>query len=320
MSVIGIDLGGTNVKLGLLTADSTLRYTSFFETHSHRSPESIVADIAEAVCKVKAQAERDNLTVQGLGIGVPATLELSKRQTLNMPNFAEAWYGFGVADALEETTGLRVALVNDARAFVLAESQLGAAKGIRNVFGVILGTGVGGGVVVNGQLHLGSGGLAGEFGHHVIDPNGLRCGCGGYGCLETVASAPALVAGVTRPFLHGRCPVLHTLAQGDLRVLSAKLIAEAARQGDAACREALERVGQALGVATANVITLFAPECIVVGGGLAGAHDLLFPVIRQSWQRHAAVTGEHLPAVKLAKLEQPGVVGAALYARNTSAL
>ena len=316
MSVVGIDLGGTNVKLGLLTAENTLRYTSSFETRSHRPPQSVVADIAKTVCKLKAQAEADNLTVQALGTGVPATLELTKRQTLNMPNFAEAWYGFGIADALEEATGLKVALVNDARAFVLAESRLGAAKGVSNVFGIILGTGVGGGVVVNGQLHLGSGGLAGEFGHHVVDPNGLRCGCGGYGCLETVASAPALVASVTRPFLHGRSPVLYTLAQGDLRAVSAKLVAEAARQGDAACCEALERVGQALGVATANVITLFSPECIVVGGGLAGAHDLLFPVIRQSWQRHAAVAGEYLPAVKLAKLRQPGVVGAALYARS----
>ena len=254
--------------------------------------------------------------MDALGVGVPATLDLAKGQTLIMPNFAAGWFGFGLVDRLQAATGLPSFLVNDARAFVLAESVLGAARDYRDVFGVVLGTGVGGGVVLGKALHLGEGALAGEIGHHIVDPFGVRCGCGSTGCLETVASATALVASVTRAYLQGRSPVLFELTGGELGAVDAAEIARAARLGDEACLEALHRVGFYLGVATANVTTLFAPQCIVVGGGLAGASDILFPVITATWQKHLRVVGRHQPELKVAELEHGGVVGAALYAKN----
>ena len=316
---IGIDLGGTNTRVGLLRGEvqsKTLLFAESFLTRSYRARGDILRDVLAALETLQRKAEQEDVTITSLGIGVPATVDLAEGRTLVMPNFAEGWFGFGMVDFLAQETGLATFLINDARAFVLAESVLGAARGYRDVFGVVMGTGVGGGVLLDGQLHLGDGALAGEIGHHIVEPNGLVCGCGGVGCLETVASAPALVAGVTRAYSHGRSPVLYDLTKGDLNAVSAKTIAQAARRGDAACLEALERVAVYLGIATANVTTLIAPECIVFGGGLAGASDLLFPIIKKTWQKHLRVVGKHVPELKVAGLEQPGVLGAALYARQ----
>lgn len=314
-AIIGIDLGGTTTKTGLLVAD-TLTHVRTFVTKSYRPRDDILKNLTHAVKGLQAAAESDGLKVIALGVGVPATVDLSEGQTLIMPNFAQGWFGFGLVDYLRRATGLPAALINDARAFVLAESALGAGRGYSDVFGMILGTGVGGGVVLGGKVHFGQGALAGEIGHHIVEPHGARCGCGSVGCLETVASAPALVASVTRAYLHGRSPVLFERTNGDLNAISAAHIAQAARDHDAACVEALERVGTYLGIATANVMTLLAPQCLVIGGGLAGAHDLLFPVIEQVWRRHLQVVGDHTPVLEVATLEQPGVVGAALYAEG----
>ena len=312
---IGIDLGGTNTKVGLLVGD-VLSHSQSFLTRSYRSPDDILADLVVSVAGLRRQAECEGVTATALGIGVPATLDLGAGRTLVMPNFAAGWFGFGLVAYLERALRLPTALINDARAFVLAESTLGAGRGYKDLFGLMVGTGVGGGIVMNSRVHFGTGGLAGEIGHHIVEPGGLTCGCGGVGCLETVASAPALVASVVRAYLHGRSPVLHALSAGDLNAVTAETVTQAARQGDAACSAALERVAGYLGIATANVTTLFAPQCIVLGGGLAGASDLLFPGIAKTWQKHLQVVGEHLPELKVATLEQPGVLGAALYARQ----
>jgi glucokinase len=312
-NVLGIDVGGTNIKLGLLTRQHDLLFKYQFETHSFRARDDIIADITEHVRAIQREAERGNLVVNGLGIGVPATLDVEKGATLTMPNFAEGWFNFQIAKALQEQTGLPSFVVNDARSFVLAESLLGAGRDFKHVFGVMLGTGVGGGFVLDGKLQLGKG-WAGEFGHFIVDPNGVRCGCGSVGCLETVASASALVASTVRPFLHGRTPILHELVRGDLNAVSAQLIAEAARKGDEGCLESFEKLSYSLGAALSTVATLLAPERIIIGGGLSKALDLILPGIQRAFEHHAKVVPV-LPSIVAAELENPGVIGAALYTK-----
>jgi glucokinase len=313
MNVIGIDVGGTNIKLGLLTPQNEVVYSRQFETRSFRAREDIISDIVQHVKATQQQANEHNLTVSGLGIGVPATLDVERGATLTMPNFAEGWFDFQIAKALQEHTGLASFVVNDARSFVLAESLMGAGRGFKHVFGVILGTGVGGGFVLDGKLQLGKG-WAGEFGHFIVDPNGVRCGCGSVGCLETVASASALVASTVRPFLHGRTPVLHELVKGDLNAVSARRIAEAARKGDEGCLESFHKLSYALGTALATIATLLAPERIILGGGLSKAVDLLLPGIHRAFEYHARVVPV-LPSVVVAELGESGVIGAALYTK-----
>jgi glucokinase len=313
-TIIGVDVGGTNIKLGLLTAREDVLFSRQFETRSFRARDDIIADIVQHVQTLKQEAQEQNLTVNALGIGVPATLDVEKGRTLIMPNFASGWFEFEIARVLTEQTSVPSFVVNDARSFVLAESLLGAGRGFRHVFGVILGTGVGGGFVLDGKLQLGKG-WAGEFGHFIIDPNGVRCGCGSIGCLETLTSASALVASVTRPYLHGRTPILHQHTKGDLNKVSAHLIAEAARQGDEGCQEAINALAYTLGVALCSVTTMLAPERIIIGGGFSKATDLLLPSINAAFEKHGKVIPT-LPFVARAELEEPGVIGAALYARS----
>jgi glucokinase len=308
-NTIGIDLGGTSTKLGLLKGEH-LSFVEQFETRSYRPPNDIMGDIIHGVKRIQTQA-RD--LISALAIGVPATLDIEGGATLVMPNFANGWANFEIAKSLTAQTGLASFIVNDARSFVLAESLMGSGRGFKHIFGVILGTGVGGGFVLDGKLQLGKG-WAGEFGHLIIDPNGRRCGCGSIGCLETVASASALVASVIRPYLHGRTPLLHQRTNGDLNVVSAQLITEAARQGDEGCLEAINRLAYSLGVALCTVTTLLAPERIIVGGGFSKAIDLLLPEIYRAFETHARVVPV-FPSIVAAHLENPGVIGAALYAR-----
>jgi glucokinase len=313
-NTIGVDVGGTNIKLGLLTDQNDLLFASQLETRSFRPPSDIIADLVQRVKLLHQQALDQSLTVAGLGIGVPATLDVERGATLIMPNFASGWLNFELAKTVTEQTALPSFVVNDARSFVLAESLMGAGRGFKHVFGVVLGTGVGGGFVLDGKLQLGKG-WAGEFGHFIIDPNGVHCGCGSVGCLETLASASALVASVTRSYLHGRTPMLHQQTNGDLNKVSAQLIAEAARQGDEGCQEAINSLAHTLGVALCTVTTLLAPERIIIGGGFSKATDLLLPGIHAAFEKHAKVIPV-LPSITVAELENPGVIGAALYARS----
>ncbi len=310
---IGIDVGGTNTKLGLLSAGNNILFSRTFETRSFRPRDEIIKDIVEHIQAIKQEAHQQNFTINALGIGVPATIDIENSSTLIMPNFAEGWFNFKIAKTLQEQIGLASFVVNDARSFVLAESVMGTGQGFKHIFGVILGTGVGGGFVLDGKLQLGKG-WAGEFGHFIIDPNGVKCGCGSIGCLETVASASALVASTVRPFLHGRTPILHELANGNLNQISAHLITEAARKGDEGCLESFDRLSYSLGIGLSSIATLLAPERIIIGGGLSKALDLILPGIQRAFEHHARVVPS-LPSVMSAELENPGVIGAALYAR-----
>jgi glucokinase len=265
---------------------------------------------------VRTLAAEDGRTAIGLGVGVPATLSRDGRIEV-LPNFAPGWRGIDVAAVLAEATGLPTVVLNDARAFTLAEARLGAAAGVRSAFGVTLGTGVGGGLVIDGRVHEGASGNAGEFGHHVVDPHGPRCGCGSHGCIETYASAPALVAAVMRAFVQGAAPALARLAGDRLDAVTPALIARAGAAGDEVCREALARVALVLGVGLANVTTLVSPERIVVGGGMAGLGDALLDPLRGHLAAYAPTAGDRLPAVVLAALgDRAGALGAALHAAD----
>lgn len=310
--VIGVDVGGTSTKLGRYRPGANdLEGFRSRPTGAQRAPAEVLADLATTIRELTAL---DTATPLALGVGVPATLSRVGRIEV-LPNFAPGWRGLDVAAALTDATGLPAVAVNDARAFTLAEARLGAAAGARTAFGVTLGTGVGGGLVIDGRLHLGESGNAGEFGHHVHDPYGPRCGCGSHGCIEVYASAPALVAAVMRAFAQGAAPVLARLAGGRRDAVTPALIAEAAAAGDPICADALDRVALVLGVALANVTTLVSPERVVIGGGMANLGDALFTPLRRVLAAYAPTAGERLPTIVRAALgDRAGALGAALHA------
>jgi len=302
--------------VGWLDDTGRLRDLVSLETHSYRPPAEIVADLARAIGVTAEKAHQAGHRVTAVGVGVPAVIDPWAKTVLLPPNFAEGWHGFPLALALEAKTGFPTVLINDARAFTFAESRLGAGRGSEHLLGITLGTGVGGGLVLSGELYLGRWGTAGEFGHQVVEPGGVRCGCGGAGCIEAYASGPAIVAAAVRPLRQGRMPILRELIEGELQALTPKEVAEAAARGDAECREIYARAGQALGIGISNVLSLLGLDTVVIGGGIAEAGEVLFGPIVETVHRHQHMMAEHLSELKIlrAELDEPGVVGAAVWA------
>lgn len=313
---IGLDLGGTTYSLGWLDQEGRLRDLVSLETHSYRPPAEIVADLARATQATVEKARLAGYSVIAAGVGVPAVIDPWAGKVLLPPNFAEGWHGLALAAQLRALTGLPTWLVNDARAFTFAESRLGAGRGYSHLLGITVGTGVGGGLILNGQLYLGRWGTAGEFGHQVYDPHGLVCGCGGGGCIEAYASGPAIVAAAARPLRQGRVPILREIIGNSLDRLSPKAVAEAALAGEEECRAIYRQVGRVLGLGISNVLSVLGLEAVVIGGGVAEAGDILLEPIRETIRHHQFMIAEHLHELKIlrAELDEPGVMGAAVWA------
>jgi glucokinase len=316
LSTVGVDLGGTQFKIGWLGQAYELHAVQIHETRGHRHVDVVLADMVIGIDAARAGAEASGHPVVAVGVGVPAVIEPHEGRILMAPNLAQSWQQFPLAAALSRLIGLPVHVINDARAYTLAEARAGAARGVANVLGITLGTGVGGGLVLDAQMRFGPHCFAGEFGHITVDPHGPRCGCGGLGCVETYASGTAIAAAALRPLLQGRAPRLREILGGDNGAINAQAVAAAAVLGDAECVEIFARAGDALGVAIANVMKIVDIERVVIGGGVAAAAGLLFDPIRAAIRRHSPVFNGYEPDLLAAQVLQPGAIGAAIWAQE----
>lgn len=252
--------------------------------------------------------------IAAIGIGVPGLYDPTTNVVRFLPNLPTTWPGVPLGPHIAARLGRPTALVNDARAFTLAEATFGAGREGHIVVGITLGTGIGGGVVIDGRLLLGLDGTAGEVGHQIIDLNGPSCGCGSRGCLEAHASGPAIAALGMKAVRQGRTTAIRDLVEGDLNRITPEVIVRAAELGDAVAREILEEVGIYLGIGVANLITLFSPDVVVIGGGVAQAGDWLFRPIRETVRRRARVTPlERVRIAPAALGTQANAIGAAVW-------
>jgi len=289
---LGIDLGATNTKVAVVSdEDWTIRHQGQAPT-DRRSPQHTVRACAEL-----ARRWVDDIgDVAGVGCTLPGVFD-ADGMPLVVANLPGDWRGVGVREPLSEATGLPTTLINDARAFGLAESRLGAARGLDDVIGMTLGTGIGGAVVLGGELYVGRAGNAGELGHQVLLPDGPQCGCGNRGCLEALARADAVA-----------------LAAGHPTVAAA---AEAARRGDEQARAALAEAGRWIGLGLANLVTVLTPQAVVVGGGVAQAGELLLEPLRRRLRECTPLVAPETYQVLLAELGPlAGAVGAAVAASD----
>jgi len=251
----GVDLGGTKIACGLAGADGKLIADRAISTESHEGPNAVIQRIAGLV---NALARETGRRPAAVGIGVPGLADVNRGVTRFLPNLPTQWRDVPVRELLTPQVGCDVFLLNDARAATLGELAFGHGRGVKDMIFYTLGTGIGGGVVIDGKLRLGPLGAAGEFGHVTILPDGPLCGCGSRGCLETLASGPALSGEGVRLLRSGQAPKLFELTQGDASKVTPKVLAEAAVAGDAAVLEAVRRAGYYLGIGVANVISTVA--------------------------------------------------------------
>jgi glucokinase len=284
--VIGIDIGGTNTVLGLVERSGNCVAEATLPTRGAEPVGQFLPRLYEHVEILLQRATDEGLTLQGIGIGAPnanfytGTIE-------HPPNLA--WEGVTpLAEFVRERFGVPVALTNDANAAALGEMFFGAAQGMKNFVVVTLGTGLGSGIVVDGNVLYGSDGFAGELGHVTVVQGGRQCGCGRRGCLETYASATGIRRTVAELIADRMDAETNASPLRDIpfSALTAAHIAETAKLGDALALEAFERTGDILGRALANTIAYLSPEAIILFGGLANAGELLLQPTRRAMQAH----------------------------------
>jgi glucokinase len=235
---------------------------------------------------------------------------------LLLPNVPGDWPAIAFRDELQARIGLPVNLLNDVRCITLAEWTFGAGRGVDTLACYAIGTGIGGGVIVNGRLHLGISGSAGELGHHIVEPNGLPCKCGGRGCLEMYAAGPAIRAQGVTAVVRGWPTRIATLAGGDLNRVTTELVLQAAREGDPFACAIFEQAGVYLGLAIANTLLTISPRKVVLGGGVAAAGDLLLDPIRRTLRERVFLMPADRVEIALAALgPDAGIVGAALWSK-----
>lgn len=294
---LGLDLGGTNLKWavvehagGTWTALAHEQVPTRLAPDPERIPDMVVAQLGEVA--VRAVAEHG--PVLSVGIGVPGLYDPATGRTRFLVNVPGPWDGHPVAGPVSETVGVPAFLINDARAFGLAELRLGAGRGATSMVGLTLGTGVGGVLAVDGRVHQGHDGTAGEIGHQTIDPDGPWCGCGNRGCMEAYARADQIAAACGTE--------------------TAEEAVRSARAGDERAISGLRDVGRYLGIGIANMITVVSPDRIVLGGGVAAAGELLFEPIREEIRRRVRTTAIDDVAIVTAELGTwAGSIGAAVH-------
>ena len=290
---LGLDLGATNLKWAVIETDGAAwRHLDAGQTatEGEQGAEAVIGRMADT-----AESVRDSWPdVATVGVGLPGLYDAASGVATFLPNLSPDWTDRPLVAPLRQRLGLPVSLINDARAFGLAELRLGAGRGCEVMVGIVLGSGVGGVVVMGGEVHFGHDGTGGEVGHQTLMPDGPPCTCGNRGCLEAFARADAVAAA---------CGTA-TAEEG----------VRAARAGDQRALAGLADVGRWLGIAIANLIVVLNPERVVLGGGVAGAGDLLLEPIRAEVRRRVHVTS--LDAVEIITAELgvwAGAVGAAVH-------
>jgi len=309
----GIDLGGTKIAAGIFDTESgRLIAHDVIPTHSH---EGIDAVIRRMVGIVQTLTDTTQVRLERIGLGVPAVIDYERGMTLLMPNLAGDWFERPLVAEMQAALNLPVALINDARAFTLAEATQGAGRGGTVVACFTIGTGIGGGIAINGRLHLGLKNAAGEFGHQTVEPNGAVCGCGNRGCLETLASGYAITAQGVEAMKHEQNGHIALLAQHDPKRVTPGLIMQAAERGDLTARDILTRAAQYIGVGIANILTILSADKVVLGGGVSQLGPWLFdPIWATVRERCHTIPLDQVTITQAALGQHAGIIGASLWA------
>jgi len=305
--IIGVDLGGTNIKAGAVGPDGKVRYRTRLTTDAAKGPEAVADRIAQAALNCVENTKGGKESTLGVGVGSPGPLDLRNGIVIFAPNLP-GWENVPLRSMIEKRTGLPCTLENDANAAALAEQWAGAGKGTSSLVILTLGTGIGGGIVLDGKVLHGFSDVGAEIGHMSINPDGPACGCGNKGCVEAYASATAMVRRMRETLAKGCKSMLARKADK----LTARDISEAALAGDEAACENIEMTGFYLGVAIANILHILNPEYVVMSGGVSAAGDLLMnPIMKTLQERSIPASRKGVKICWTALGDDAGVLGAA---------
>jgi len=306
--VIAIDIGGTNLRAAFVDRDGRIFGRERLVTLLTRN--GLITQLADVIRRMKAKDKR----VCAAGIGFPGPMKIDQGIVLTPPNIPDC-ANLPLKKILERATNLPVFLENDANAAALGEYWIGAAEGAESMVCITLGTGIGGGIVLNGKVWHGAGDVAGELGHMTVRPGGRMCGCGKRGCIETYASASGVARTARAKIQRNKHSAILALAGGKASAITSAIVYQAAMRGDVIAGKVLEETGRILGMAIGNLLNILNPAMVVLTGGLARAGRLLFDPLRAEVPKHcfpAAFRGTRIVPGKLG--DDAGMAGAALSA------
>ncbi len=312
--VLGIDLGGSKILTAVVGARGQMLSSYRTKTPAAEGHEAVIDAILQSAHRALEQAGVSVAGLLAVGAGAPGLVNSRTGIVATSPHLP-AWRDVPLRDMIQDGLGKATFLINDANAAALGELRFGAALGARNFIYITVSTGIGGGIVIDGEIYSGATGIAGEVGHMTIDDDGPACNCGSRGCWETLASGTALAREARRRVAEGASTAILEYAEGDAEKLTARTVQSAAEQGDALARELIGRTGYYLGVGLANLVNIFNPELIVIGGGLSNMGEMLLePAFRTASERAYREAFEAVRFVRAELGRNSGVLGAAAFA------
>jgi len=305
--VVGIDIGGTNLVVGVVAEDGSRLLTLSSEpTRAEEGPDAVLLRLASQARRTIVEAGRLDPAAEiiGVGVGAPGPLDTRRGIIFLTPNLG--WVDMPLRQRMADLLDLPATLDNDANCAVLGEWWRGAARGSQHAIGFTIGTGIGGGIIVDGRLYHGASDCAGEFGHMTIESAGRRCNCGNYGCLEAYASGPAIALRAIEAIQSGAESRLLEYAGGEAAGVTAQTVYQAAQDGDPLALEVVRDTARYLGTGIANLVNVFNPEVVVICGGVTLAGERLFAPLRQEVTRRA-----FRPAVQACRIVPGELTGSA---------
>jgi len=310
---VGVDLGGTYIKFGIVSDKGEVSYKGMLSAQARLGRDVVRDNLLRSVKQALQAAKVKKTKITGIGTGSPGTVnQITGRIEGSSPNIPEM-VNVNLRQWLSKPFGLPVCVDNDANVMALAESKFGAAKGFSNALCITVGTGIGGGIILNGKLFHGSNFAGAEFGHMTICHNGRKCNCGGIGCLEMYASAPAMVKDAKRLLKTDKRSIIRSLVEGDLSRLTTKVLFAAEKKGDRLASQVIDQASAYLGAGIASAVNLLNPQVVVIGGGVSqGGASFIRRIDREVKRRAFPSATRHLKVVRAKLGNDAGFIGAAI--------
>ncbi len=311
MVYIGIDLGGTNIAVGVVSEAGSILAEASTKTLAQRPYQELVRDMADCAKKALAKANLTVDDVKSIGIGIPGTADQEKGLVIFCTNLG--WANVPLRDEMQKYINKPVFIDNDANVAALAENFAGVSAGCKSSVLLTLGTGVGGGIIIGGKTWTGAHGRGGEVGHMTLIPDGVPCTCGNNGCLERYCSATAIIRMAQQECLGYPDSAILSKAGGDPEKINAKIVIDAAKEGDPVAVRVFDQYARYLALAINTITAFFDPEMVVLGGGVSQSGDFLLNAVRALLPRYLMFKALPGPRLELARLgNEAGIIGAAM--------
>jgi glucokinase len=273
--IVGVDLGGTTFTVGIMDFNGNILSSVDTDTPVENGPSAVMGKILDNIDLAINEAKLSREDILGVGLGAPGILDVERGINIFSPNLK--WHNVDMVTPIKDYLNVPVFIENDVRVAALGERRFGAGKGRKYMIFIALGTGIGSGIIINGELFRGSIGGGGEIGHMVIDSNGPKCNCGNYGCFESLAAGPSMVARAEKAIKSGLETKVFELAERNIGNITPAIIYQAAKLGDKVALDVFRETSFYLGLGLVTLTTVFNPECIIIGGGIAKSWDILMP-------------------------------------------